>query len=139
MITDLSNTFCFSNRIPRLPCVLLRERLEGASGISSVKTHKRKFKATVSIPDVVEPVELSSQQINQDLEAEAANIEPVPAPAAAGSLSARTSPAKAVKVSAKETDGNTSPSPGKASGKPKTAPAPAPPGKGRRGGAGGAR
>jgi hypothetical protein len=53
--------------------------------------------------------------------------------------SARTSPAKAVKVSAKETDGNTSPSPGKASGKPKTAPAPAPPGKGRRGGAGGAR
>jgi len=38
-----------------------------------------------------------------------------------------------------ETDGNTSPSPGKASGKPKTAPAPAPPGKGRRGGAGGAR
>ena len=81
MITDLSNTFCFSNRIPRLPGVLQRERLEGASGISSVKTHKRKFKATVSIPDVVEPVKLSSQQINQDLEAEAANIEPVPASA----------------------------------------------------------
>ncbi len=53
--------------------------------------------------------------------------------------SARTSPAKAVKVSAKETHGNTTSSPGKASGKPKTAPAPAPPGKGRRGGAGGAR
>ena len=120
-------------------CLLLRERLEGSSDhdISSVKTHKRKFKATVSIPDVVEPVELSSQQMDQDFEAEAANIEPVPAPAAAGS--ARTSPAKAVKVSAKETDGNTSPSPGKASGKPKTAPAPAPPGKGRRGGARGAR
>ena len=88
--------------------------------------------------------------MDQDFEAEAANIEPVPAPAAAGC--ARTSPAKAVKGSpaktvkgsAKETDGNTSPSasPGKASGKPKTAPAVAPPGKGRlarRGGAGGAR
>ncbi len=53
-----------------------------------VKTHKRKFKATVSIPDVVEPVVLSSQQMDQDFEAEAAklgaNIEPVPAPAAAG-------------------------------------------------------
>ncbi len=42
-----------------LPGVLLRERLEGAGGISSVKTHKRKFKATVSIPDVIKPVELS--------------------------------------------------------------------------------
>jgi hypothetical protein len=52
-----------------LPGVLLRERLEGAGGISSVKTHKRKFKATVSIPDVVEPVELSSQQMDQDFEA----------------------------------------------------------------------
>ena len=31
-----------------------------------------------------EPVELSSQQMDQDFEAEAANIEPVPAPAAAG-------------------------------------------------------
>ena len=58
--------------------------LEGASGISSVKTHKRKFKATVSITDVVEPVELSSQQMDQDFEAEVANIEPVPAPAAVG-------------------------------------------------------
>jgi hypothetical protein len=67
-----------------LPGVLLRERLEGAGGISSVKTHTRKFKATVSIPDVVEPVELSSQQMDQDFEAEAANIEPVPGPAAAG-------------------------------------------------------
>ena len=84
IIADLANTFCFSNRIPRLPGVLLRERLEGAGGISSVKTHKRKFKATVSIPDVVEPVELSSQQMDQDFEAEAANIEPVPAPAAVG-------------------------------------------------------
>ncbi len=85
IIADLSSTFCFSNRIPRLPGVLLLERLEGAGGISSVKTHKRKFKATVSIPDVVEPVELSSQQMDQDFEAEEANIEPVPAPAAAGS------------------------------------------------------
>ncbi len=84
IIADLANTFCFSNRIPRLPGVLLRECLEGAGGISSVKTHTRKFKATVSIPDVVEPVELSSQQMDQDFEAEAANIEPVPAPAAAG-------------------------------------------------------
>lgn len=84
IIADLSNTFCFSNRIPRLPGVLLRERLEGAGGISSVKAHKRKFKATVSIPDVAEPVELSLQQMDQDFEAEAANIEPVPAPAAVG-------------------------------------------------------
>jgi hypothetical protein len=52
-----------------LPGVLLRERLEGAGGISSVKTHTRKFKATVSIPDVVEPVELSAQQMDQDFEA----------------------------------------------------------------------
>ncbi len=74
--------------------------MEGAGGLPSVRTNKRKFKPTGSIPDVVEE---ALQQVDQADQADAVDIEPAPA----AEDGARGSPAKA----AKEPDVEATPSP----------------------------
>ena len=64
--------------------------MEGAGGLPSVRTNKRKFKPTAPIPDVVEE---ASQQVDQANQADAVDIEPAPA----AEDGARSSPAKAAK------------------------------------------